>query len=180
MQAVRSRLVSQRVIHARPSIRVLMLTGPVLDWNYEPTVDPCFRLAGTAYLAAFLEQLMRGLGGARRDRDWSPAAGDFLRILAAGSLPASWVSIRATWLWTIRLTETSTSSSPKLSQSVPQPGLPFEENGPSPLLPHREAPCLGKQSAPSVEPTAATRCKGHTRRERLLLVTRNPVLRIAA
>jgi hypothetical protein len=63
----------------------------VLDWSYEPTVDPHFRLAGTAYLAGFLEQVMHGLGGARRD--WSSEARDFLRVLAVGSLPAEWVGI---------------------------------------------------------------------------------------
>ncbi|KAK8140718.1 hypothetical protein G3M48_002354, partial [Beauveria asiatica] len=31
------------------------------DWSYEPTVDPHIRLAGTAYIAGFLEQLMHGL-----------------------------------------------------------------------------------------------------------------------
>ncbi|KAK8140928.1 hypothetical protein G3M48_001321 [Beauveria asiatica] len=63
----------------------------VLDWSYEPTVGPHFRLAGTAYLAGFLEQVMHGLGGARRD--WSSEARDFLRVLAAGSLPAEWVPV---------------------------------------------------------------------------------------
>ncbi|KGQ02494.1 hypothetical protein BBAD15_g12295 [Beauveria bassiana D1-5] len=63
----------------------------VLDWSYEPTVDPHLRLAGTAYLAGFLEQVMHGLGGA--GRDWSSEARDFLRVLAAGSLPAEWVRI---------------------------------------------------------------------------------------
>ncbi len=70
---------------------VSQLTTPVLDWSYEPTADPHFRLAGTAYLAAFLEQVMHRLGGAHRD--WSPEARDFLRILATGSLPAEWVRI---------------------------------------------------------------------------------------
>lgn len=182
-----SRLVSWRPARSpfRPRYGVSVLMRTVLDWNYEPTADPCLRRAGIAYLAAFLEQLMLGLGGGLQ-RGWSPAASDFLRILAAGSLPASRVSIHATRRRVVRLTESSTVSSPNRSRSVPQPGLPCEENGPYPLAPRRQSSCVPSREAertfrrahlPSSPPLR--RGARGVRRERLLLVTRNPVRQIA-
>ncbi|KAM3526964.1 hypothetical protein MY4038_006580 [Beauveria bassiana] len=47
---------------------------------------PHFSLAGNAYLAAFLEQVMHGLGGAHRDRSYE--ARDFLGVPAMGGMPA--------------------------------------------------------------------------------------------
>ncbi|EJP61611.1 uncharacterized protein BBA_09454 [Beauveria bassiana ARSEF 2860] len=63
----------------------------VLDWGYEPNISPLFKLAGTSYLAVFLRDLFMELRGPCRD--WSADACDFVRILEAGYLPASTVSL---------------------------------------------------------------------------------------
>ena len=62
-----------------------MLTGIVLDWNFEPVTDRSIREANPMYLAAYLEStavLMLG-----HHRIWTRAATAFVGDLKSGHLP---------------------------------------------------------------------------------------------